>query len=712
MKVAEQEVQALFDQARSYLSEKESELIQKAFVFAAQAHEGQMRRSGEPYITHPIAVTLILAEMHLDVETLCAALLHDVLEDTSCSFTQLEQEFSSTIALLVEGVSKLTQIHFPSYTHEQAENFYKMMLAVGQDLRVIFIKIADRLHNMRTIATLNDEKRHRKSLETLEIYAPLAQRLGMHNIQKELQNKAFEQLYPKRSATLSKALAVWQNERHQKNNFILFEVESALLSQDVKLAETPFWNEKNLYSIYMKMKAERQRFHQLQEPLHVVLIVATEQDCYKAIGALHRLYYPLINRFRDYLALPKANGYQALHTSLILKNQDIVKFQIFTREMYLFSCSGVTTYWSARYEPKNNKEHCPQKASEKHLSDIHFLRKTSKTALEFFEISKKDLHRSEIYVFDDQGALRSLPQGSTPVDLAYTLSTERAPYLSEVFVNGLSMPFSTRLKTGQTVTLKYDDSTPHLDPSWLTFVATGKARAYIRQKLREQQNQQALQLGQRLLAKQLGQYNLQLKHMLPMVDITFLHALNVSSLDELYTHIGLGKILSQDFIKLFLERYAQRSQSLDIDFLDLGGEWQYDRVIQFAKCCLPVRGDKIVGMIHPDQGIILHRENCSEIDTCGLKAEHLLPVEWDLTQKNTFATRLHLYCLNQIGVLSSITNCISRHHANILGLSNAMSHEPLLDYLEMTIEVLNLEHLEKIIDSLQEIPCVRLVQRV
>lgn len=701
---------ALYEKAQSYLSEQDCQLLERAFVFAHQAHHGQYRRSGEPYITHPIAVALILAELLLDVETLCAALLHDVLEDTHHAYSELEETFSPTIATLVDGVSKLTQMDYPSQAHEQAENFYKMMLAVAQDLRVLFIKIADRLHNMRTIEGLSDEKRHRKSLETLEIYAPLAQRLGMNNIQKELQNISFAQLYPKRSATLASALLLWQQERHNKNHFLLAEVEQALLQQGITLKKPPFWTVKNLYSIYLKMKEQRQRFRQLQEPLHVVLIVPTEQDCYRTIGVLHSLYYPLINRFRDYLALPKNNGYQALHTSLILKDQDIVKFQIFTPETYLFSCQGVTAYWSPLYQ--KNSCACPQQASEKHLSDIHFLRKTAKNSLEFLEISKKDLHRSEIYIFDDQGALRSLPQDSTPVDLAYALSSETAPYLCEVLVNGLSVPFSTRLKNGQTVALKYDDNAYRLEPSWLTFVATGKARSYIRQKLREQQHQQALQLGQRLISKQLTQYNLQLENLACVIDQSFLTTMNVDSLEDLYTHIGLGKILSQDFMKVFLEHYAHRSQSLDIDVLDLHGEWQHDRVIQFAQCCLPVRGDRIVGLINPGQGVVLHRESCSEIDTCGLKSEHLLPVGWDLTQKNAFSTRLHLYCLNQVGVLAAITTCIARHESNILGLSNAMSHEPLLDYLEMTIEVKNLEHLEKVIENLQDIPCVRLVQRV
>lgn len=709
MTCPDQQFQLLAEQARPYLGEKACERLFEAYVFARTAHQDQRRRSGEPYITHPISVAHILSELNLDEETLIAALLHDVLEDTPCSFEDLASKFSLPVAELVEGVSKLTQMIFPSQTHEQAENFYKMMLAVGQDLRVLFIKIADRLHNMRTIASLNDEKRHRKSLETLEIYAPLAQRLGMNNIQKELQNRAFEQLYPKRSATLAKALKIWQTERHDKNSFLLSEVQQALEKHRVELVKPPTWNDKNLYGIYLKMKAQRQRFRGLQEPLHVVLIVENYQDCYKTLGVLHQLYHPLISRFRDYLALPKANGYQALHTSLILKDQDIVKFQIFTPEMYLFSCQGVSAYWSPIYQKKH--ETCAQTASEKHLSDIHFLRKTAKSSLEFLEISKKDLHRGEIYVFDDNGALRTLPQDSTPVDLAYALSTEKAPFICEAFVNGLSVPFSARLQNGQTVTLQYDLATSHLDPSWLTFVVTGKARTYIRQKLREQQQQQAQNLGQRLLAKQIAQYNLELQHVQGIIDQTFLTTFGCSSIEELYSHIGLGKVLSNDVIKLFFERFSHRAQSLDIDVLTFDTQWQHDRVMQFAQCCLPVRGDPIIGLIHPGEGIAIHREDCAEIDTCAFRKEHFLPVDWELTQKSTFSTRVHLYCLNQVGVLAAVSTAISRHNSNILGLSNSMSHEPLLDYLEMTLEVIDLEHLEKIIESLQEIPFVRLVKR-
>lgn len=566
-------------QVSEYLPSEQVERIRDAFVVANEAHSSQKRSSGEPYITHPVAVASLLADMRLDCETLMAALLHDVIEDTETSREDLAERFGATVASLVEGVSKLDKLQFNSKEEAQAENYRKMIMAMVQDIRVILIKLADRTHNMRTIQHLRPDKRRRIARETLEIYAPLAHRLGMHDIKNELEQLGFWALYPWRGKLLESEVRRARGNRREFTERVQSEISSRLDGNNIQARVSG--REKHLHSIYRKMQAKEVKFEQVMDIYAFRVIVDSVDTCYRVLGALHNLYKPIETRFKDYIAIPKSNGYQSLHTSLKGPHGVPVEIQIRTEEMDLMADRGVAAHWM--YKQSDDSSTTAQVRARKWMQSLLELQQSAGNSFEFIESVKSDLFPDEIYVFSPDGRITELPQGATAVDFAYAVHTDVGNTCIGARVNHRTYSLSKPLETGQTVEIKTaPNSRPNI--AWLNFVVTGKARAKIRQYLKSQEADEAQQLGERLLRSALGQVSYD---EIPESEFNrVLRETKIDSRGSLLKQIGLGNMMSVAIAKRLLgdlqpikdDNASQKSLSIK------GAE---GLLVSFAKCCRP-----------------------------------------------------------------------------------------------------------------------------
>ena len=688
----------------SYLSKVQVDLLKQAYIFARAAHDGQMRSSGEPYITHPVAVALNLAKMHLDHETLMAALLHDVIEDTPATKDELAELFGHTVAELVEGVSKLDKLKFDNKEEMQAENFRKMILAMVQDIRVILIKLADRTHNMRTLGSLRPDKRRRIARETLEIYAPIANRLGIHDIKNELEVLGFEALYPMRARALKSAIKQARGNRKEIINNIQEEITRRLAENGIKAQV--IGREKHLYSIYRKMLNKELMFNEVMDIYAFRIIVGDKiDDCYRALGAAHNLYKPIESRFKDYIAIPKTNGYQSLHTSLIGPHGIPVEIQIRTHDMDQMADKGVAAHWLYKQDGDDTGTTAQMKA-RRWMQSLLELQQSAGSSFEFIENVKSDLFPEEIYVFTPDGRIIELPMGATAVDFAYAVHTDVGNSCVGVKVDRKPFPLSQPLDSGQTIEV-ITSTAARPNATWLNFVVTAKARLQIRTYLRSQEQTESLALGRRLLSHALGTTKLEdicQEKLTQVVKDT-----GNKTIEELLINIGLGNALSIGIAKRLKDEFTEESElKLTATKGKMPIKGTEGMMVSYGKCCRPIPGDSILAYLSPGKGLMVHQYGCR--NNKGHEQGSLFPVRWDTDIDRDFIAKLRIDILNHKGALAALTNVIARCGSNVHSL-NSGEKESGLYLIDMEITCRNRIHLADIIRKIKVMPDVQRVIR-
>jgi guanosine-3',5'-bis(diphosphate) 3'-pyrophosphohydrolase len=700
------EAATLFKEWSGYLKPEDLSQIESAYHFSEAAHEGQFRQSGEPYISHPLAVANILAQWHLDPQALSAALLHDVMEDTAVTKTELSRNFGKPVAELVDGLSKLDKIEFETQEKAQAENFRKMLLAMARDVRVILIKLADRLHNMRTLDAVDARKRRRIARETLEIYAPIANRLGLNSIYQELEDLSFKHLYPDRYRVLAKAVKSARGNRREVVSKVMESVKRRLKANKVEAQVQG--REKHLYSIYRKMREKQLSFAQVSDVFGFRIIVNDVHDCYIALGALHGLYKPIPGKFKDYIAIPKANGYQSLHTTLFGPFGSPIETQIRTQEMHKIAEAGVASHWL--YKDSDTSLSDLQKKTHQWLQSLLEMQSESGDSVEFLEHLKVDLFPDEVYVFTPKGKIMSMPRGATAVDFAYAVHTDIGNRCVAVKINQELMPLRSELKNGDRVEII---TAAHAKPNplWLNFVATAKARSHIRHFLKTMHFQESVQLGERLLNQAIANFKMSLADVTEGQWDKLVRDSNAKSRQDILADIGLGKRLGVVVARQLLSLgEAPTGDSSSLGSVVIRGS--EGMAIQFAKCCKPIPGDPIIGMISKGQGMVIHTHDCPLIAKTRPDPERLLDVEWDPETKKLFEVSIRLVVANQRGVLAQVAAEIAEAGSNIQNVAIDPEDGGAYTGMHFTLQVSNRLHLAQIMRGLRRIPEVIRITRV
>jgi guanosine-3',5'-bis(diphosphate) 3'-pyrophosphohydrolase len=693
-----------------YLAQDQIDDCVRAYEFGAVAHAGQFRKTGEPYICHPIAVAISLAEMRMDANGIMAAILHDVIEDTAVTKKDLANEFSTEVAELVDGVTKLSKIDSKSHAEAQAENVRKMFLAMGKDLRVIMVKLADRLHNMQTLGVMTPEKKRRIARETLDIYAPIANRLGMNNIRHKLESLSFEAMYPRRHAVLNNAVKKVRGNRRK----IVSIIESAIKSrlQQAGLHGDVSGREKNLYSIYQKMLNKKISLSAVFDVYAFRIFCDNVDTCYRVLGIVHNLYKPIPGRFKDYIALPKANGYQSLHTILMGPYGVPIEIQIRTHEMHRMAESGIAAHWL--YKSDDDKSEKFQARANEWLRDLLEIQKSAGDSLEFIDNLKIDLFPQEVFVFTPKGRIIKMPQGATIIDFAYAVHTDIGNACVSARIDKQLVPLQTKLENGVTVEV-ITASWARPNPLWLNYVITAKARSSIRNYLKHFKQQEAISLGRRLLEKELQAMNLHLENIEEFRIQALLKITSMQTLDDLLEDIGLGnkmpfliaKRITQDDIhaniKLNDNEHAEKSP-----LVIKGTEGM---VITLAKCCRPIPGDSIIGFFNPGKGIVVHHHECRNRTVVRKKHTSWLDVEWSQDTKGDFPVDLRIEILNQRGSLATVASTISELDSNIENVTVVDQDDRVcVDLITLTVK--DRIHLAKILRRLKDLSIVLKITRV
>lgn len=693
----------VFLDSLDYLSREDVARIEAAYAFAGRAHAHQTRQSGEPYITHPLAVAGAVVEWRMDAEAIMAALLHDVLEDTGASKEDLSERFGRQVADLVDGLSKLDKIEFASYQEAQAENFRKMLMAMARDLRVVLIKLADRQHNIRTMQALRPEKRRRIAYETLDIYAPIALRLGLNKLYRELQDTCLELIHPHRAEVLKKAMRTARGSRRELLSKIHDALEDKL--RKANLDADVFGREKSLYSIYRKMKDKQLSFSQVLDIYGFRVVVDNVPSCYLALGALHALYKPVPGKFKDYIALPKANGYQSLHTTLIGPYGTPVEAQIRTREMHQVAQEGIAAHWLYKdSEPGGAGE--LQLKTHKWLQSL--LEMQNGDSAEFFENVKIDLFPDEVYVFTPKGKIFALPNGATAVDFAYAVHTDVGNHCTAARINHELSPLRMELKNGDVIEIiTQPTATPN--PAWLAYVKTGRARSKIRHFLRTIQNEESSALGERLLNQELLALGVVPNAIPAAAWEQLLRANGDTALREVYTDIGLGKRSPAVVARRLLAREDSAPAEAGSKLLIHGTEGM---AIQLAKCCQPIPGDPIIGAIKKGHGLVVHTHDCPIIRRSRSNDPgKWIEVEWAPKSGKLFDVGIRVEVKNRRGVLAQVAAGISEAGANIEDVAMDAHPEHIFTVLYFTIQVADRVHLAQVMRSLRRIPEVSRIGR-
>ncbi|KFZ37713.1 guanosine-3',5'-bis(diphosphate) 3'-pyrophosphohydrolase [Shewanella mangrovi] len=691
--------EGLREAATAYLAPEQVDLLKQAYQVARDAHEGQMRTSGEPYITHPVAVAHILADMRLDHETLMAALLHDTIEDTHVTQEDLANLFGESVALLVEGVSKLDKIKFRDKKEAQAENFRKMMLAMTQDIRVILIKLADRTHNMRTLGALRPDKRRRIARETLEIYAPIANRLGIHNIKTELEDLGFQAYYPMRYRVIKEVVRTASGNRKE----VIQSIENGIRGrlEETKVACKVKGREKNLYSIYNKMRTKEVKFEDVMDIYAFRVIVDSIDTCYRVLGIMHGLYKPRPLRFKDYIAIPKANGYQSLHTSLIGPRGVPVEVQIRTEDMDQMADKGVAAHWMYKSGDASSAttSTTTQVRARKWMQSLLELQQSASSSFEFVENVKTELFPDEIYVFTPDGRILELPVGATPVDFAYEVHTDVGNTCVGARVNRQAYPLSQPLMSGQTVEIiTAKGAKPNA--AWLNFVVTGKARSKIRQVLKFLKQDEAIALGKRLLNHALGDTKLETfttEQISKVVKDT-----KHENFDALLADIGLGNAMGLLIAQRLKGENIDPNRSADDSKLMpiRGAEGM---LVTFGNCCRPIPGDAVVAYVSPGKGLVVHMENCANIRGYQTEPDKYIPVQWDTVEGAEYQANLRIEIVNHQGVLAKITNIIAAEGSNISNISTE-ERDGRVYLIHLRISVRDRVHLANVMRRIRVLP--------
>ena len=702
-------IDELCTRAGTYLKTDQLGELRRAYDFSARAHAGQRRASGEPYIEHPVAVAGILADMHMDSETLIAAMLHDVIEDTGVGKEAIDAQFGNDVAEMVDGLSKLTRMEFESQAEQQARNFQKMLMAMANDIRVIVVKLADRLHNMRTLGALPPKKRRLIARETLEIYAPIAQRLGMNMIRLELEDLGFQAMYPLRHRVLSREVRKVRGHRKEIVNQIRTAIKRRLRQEKVP-AET-IGREKHLYSIYRKMKDKHLPFAEVFDVYAFRIIVDSVDTCYRVLGSVHNLYKPVPGKFKDYIAIPKANGYQSLHTVLFGPYGVPIEVQIRTREMNEVAEVGIAAHWLYKSGDGEVATSAHKRARE-WLRGVLDMQRQAGNSEEFLETVKTDLFPDEVYVFTPKGDIMELPKGATAVDLAYAVHTDVGNACVGARVNRRLVPLRTPLATGQTVEIiTAPGARPN--PIWIGFAITGKARSHIRHYLKNLQADEARTLGRRLLNRELESLALGLDTLDPALLANLLREYRLKALDNLLEDIGLGKRMAPIVARNLVPAAgagpapARAAPATAMPLLIKGTEGV---VVSFPKCCYPLPGDAILGYVTAGRGIVIHRQRCKNIAEFRNQPEKWIDVSWAEAIDRDFQSEIRIEVTNQRGVLATVAAAIADAGANI---ENVAITERDDRYVTMTfiVSTRNRVHLARVLRSIRELKHVARVQR-
>ncbi len=694
-----------------YLDEEQVRQIHQAYLVALEAHRGQRRRTGEPYITHPVSVACIMADMKMDHHSIMAALLHDVIEDTSTEKSDIESQFGEQVAELVDGVSKLTQIEFVSRAQAQAENFRKMVLAMARDIRVILVKLADRLHNMRTLGSLPSSKRHRIAKETLEIFAPIAKRLGMRDFSVELEELGFIAMYPRRYSILKEAVRKARGNRKKILNLIEKTLQEGVVRSDLRSC-TIRGREKHLYSIYRKMRNKKIPFNEIMDVYAFRIIVDDIDSCYRVLGLVHGLFKPVPERFKDYIAIPKANGYQSLHTTLFGPYGLPIEVQIRTTEMDRMAVSGISAHWL--YKSKDQEISESQVRAQQWIRNLLELQQSAGNSLEFIENVKVDLFPDEVYVFTPRGDIMELPAGATTIDFAYAVHTDIGNSCVAVKIDRAVAPLSTSLSNGQTVEV-VTASRSRPNPAWLDFVVTSKARSSIRHFLKTQRHSESVNLGKQLLQKALSSHSLTLKKISQQVMDYLLKETKLASLDDLLGEIGLGNriatLVAQRLSDIHIQVHAKKEMDIkpakQVPLYIKGTEGM---VVGFASCCYPIPGDPIIGILNAGRGIVVHIDRCSRIAKLRRQPDRCMALRWSSEASGDFMVLIRIEVLNQRGVLAIMALAVSDAEGNIEDI-NIEERGGQYYIVKFKLTVRNRAHLARVIRSLRQVPPVVKITR-
>ena len=687
-----------------YLDDKQLEQVKKAFFYASNAHSGQFRSSGDPYVSHPIAVAKILADFKMDGDCLTAAILHDVIEDSGIPKSYLKNEFNVDVANLVDGVSKLDKISLTSKQEEQAENFQKMLLAMSKDIRVIVLKLADRLHNMRTLKYLNKDKQKRIATETLEIYAPIAHRLGMHQFYRELEDLAFEVIHPYKNKVLKNAIK--KNTKGRKK--ILNKIESSIKEKlnEYELNSQVNGRIKHLYGIFKKMKTQTKSLDQVLDVYAFKITTNSVMDCYKALGILHNSFKPIEGRFKDYIAIPKSNSYQSIHTGIITFDGLPIEVQIRTNEMDELAEYGIAAHWIYK---TGNKENPAQVRAKRWVNTLMEVKKNVDDPQDFIEIVKTGLVPNEIYVFTPKGDIIELPKGSTPIDFAFAVHSDIGIHCRGCRINKNLAPINVPLESGQTISI-ITDNVPQANSSWLEFVRTSRARSSIRNNLKDLKLSKARKFGKSILEQALAPHEIKLRNIPKNRMDKLLASINVKSVRELFEEIGSGKrsslVVAHQIIQ-FLD--FDQSDLIELSNIQISGS--EGLVISYATCCRPIPGDNIIAHFSNTKGIVIHTERCKNIRSIRKDPAMCAQVNWDEKVEGDFAVEIKVLSEDKPGLLAEISTVISNYQANI---ESFKTDAPIGNSIQMHIvmNVTDRDHLARIMRKLRRLSPVLSVFRL
>ncbi|MDH3587957.1 MAG: RelA/SpoT family protein [Gammaproteobacteria bacterium] len=699
------DIKELLVRLQEYLPEDQVNTVYEAYRFGADAHEGQKRLSGEPYITHPVAVAGILADLNLDYQSLCAALLHDVIEDTAADKALIAGRFGADVAEIVDAVSKLDQLRFKSRAEAQAESFRKMLLAVAKDIRVILVKLADRLHNMRTLDVLPSEKRGRIARETLDIYAPIANRLGIHTMRVELEDLGFQHLYPQRYKVLGRALRKNIGNRRQVFKKILDTVGAAL--EDANIDGRVSGREKHLYSIYQKMRRKGRSLSEIVDVYGFRIVVNGVDTCYRALGVVHRLYKPMPGRFKDYIAIPRMNGYQSLHTTLFGPKGVPIEVQIRTEDMDKLAEAGVASHWFYKSgEKSSSSAHARAREWLERMVEMQ----ATGSSEEFLESVRIDLFPEKVYVFTPNGDILRLPRGATVVDFAYAVHTDVGNRCVGARIERLPVPLHTPLRNGQTVEIiTARGAKPN--PAWVNFVVTAKARAAIRAYLKKLRHSEAVRLGKRLLSKSLAELSLTIRKVSRNKLKATLADLGLDNTDVLYAEIGLGRQLAPLMARRLMPD-SVKDQAGDGDVIaPMAIAGTEGMLVTYARCCYPVPPDNIMGYLSAGRGLVVHRESCGNLADYRKQPEKWIAVEWQNEVEREFPIEIRVDVINRMGVLAAVSANIASSQSNIENVQ-VVERDGDNSTLTFLIQVTDGDHLMGVLRGIRAMPEVHQVHRV
>ena len=684
-----------------YLSYEQVADIKRAYYYAEQAHDGQRRKSGEPYVIHPLAVAQILAEFRMDCDGLVAALLHDVIEDTGISREALTEQFGEGVAALVDGVSKLTHLEFNNQLEKQAHNFQKMAMAMADDIRVILVKLADRLHNMRTLDSMPAHKKRRIARETLDIYAPIANRLGMYNVRINLESLAFQAYYPMRARMLNRAINKKYGQRikdtEKLGDYLKSELAADYIESDISIRE------KHIYSIYQKMQKKRRSLGEIMDVVGVRIITDKHDSCYRILGVIHSLFKPVEGRFKDYIAVPKSNGYQSLHTTVVGTNGLPMEVQIRTQEMNMVADNGIAAHWA--YKTTSAGASNSHDRATKWVKSLLEIQQKAGNAIEFVDNVKNDLFPDEVYVFTPNGEIIELPTGATPVDFAYGVHTEIGNTCISCRINRRLSPLSTQLESGQTVEIiTAKKAQPNV--AWLSFAITGKARANIRHYLKDKQRENAISIGTRLLNRSLNTFKTNIEHLTTdQIDQVLAHY-QLESMDDLLESVGKGRhvgyLVSRQLFPHFNEEELISPKSFKVN----GSEGM---LLSYAKCCSPIPGDPIVGFVQVEKGIIIHHQNCPNIQDHLTQPERYIHMAWGKEIEEDLNISLIVSYVNERGAVAKIASSISDTDYQVSNLD--IIERGRVSRLRLNITISSRVGLADVMRRIKAVRCVEKVTR-